>query len=97
MTAIYVKGMEKETEIGIAWKTKDDTKHEVGILLDTGSNTNLISARCCTRMGLKAPRPPKESIIGFGGKKIKILGWVKLHLQIGGVIRKITCNSNPDL
>ena len=87
--------MEKDTETGIAWKTKNDTKHEVGVLLDTGSNTNLILARCCTRMDLKASRPPKGSIIGFGRKKIKILGWVKLQLQIGGVIRKIRCNSTP--
>ena len=73
----------RKKQIGITWKTKDNTKHKVGVLLDTGSNTNLISARCCTTMGLKAPRPPKETIIGFGGKKIKILGWVKLQLQIG--------------
>ena len=97
VNAIFVKGMEKETETGIAWKTKDDTKHKVGILLDTGNNTNLISERCCTRMGLKALFPPKGTIIGFGGKKIKILGWVKLQLQIGGVVRKIKCNSSPDL
>ena len=76
---------------------KETTRHEVDVLLDTGISTNLISARCCTRMGLKAPLPSTETIMGFGGKKIKTLGWVKLKLQVGGVVRKIKCNSTPDL
>ena len=67
MNVIFVKGIHKETEEDLARKENSFPKHQVSVLLDTGSSTTLISARCCTRMNLENPLPSMEAIVDFGG------------------------------
>ena len=97
MNAIFVKGVHKETEEGLAWIENSSPKHRVSVLLYTGSSTNLISARCFTKMSLGKPLPPTEAIMDFGGRKIKTLGLVDLNIQVGGIEKEIWCNETPDL
>ena len=52
-----INGVHNESEQGLAWKSANSPKHKVSVLLDTGSGTNLISTKCCTRMGLRQPLP----------------------------------------
>ena len=93
VNAIFVKGVHKKTEGGLAWKENSFLKQQVSVLLDTGSSINLISARCCTKMNLGKPLPPTKALVDFGGRTIKTLGLVDLNLQVGGIVKEIRRNS----
>ena len=73
MNTFSINGVHNESEQGLAWKSANSPKHKVSVLLDNRRGTNLISTKCCTRMGLGQPLPSTEIIADFSGKTIYTL------------------------
>ena len=66
-------------------------RNDVGrILIDNGSSTDVLTWQCFVEMGLtdKNLHKSRYPLIGFGGKRIEVLGKIDLNVTFGEAIPK---------